>query len=77
MTPFVHVWSMKTSPTPDRMSESDKQTETNGISRVGHDEYSNVDIKMRETTRNVIQHDHSNGMSRTTFIGDKNNPPRT
>ena len=38
---------------------------------------SNVDIQMRETTRNVVQHDHSNGMSRTTFIGDKNNTSRT
>ena len=38
MTPFVHVWSKKIlpTPTPYRMSESEKLIETKAISRVGH-----------------------------------------
>ena len=86
ITPFVHVWSKKILPTlkDDRMSESEKLIKTKGISKVGHQEFSNGDVKMRKMTKGVkqkprplVHHDNSNGISRTTFIGDKNNTSRT
>ena len=57
MTPFVHVWSKKILPTlkDNRMSESEKLIETKGISRVGHQEYSNGDTKMREINKGTKQ----------------------
>ena len=57
VTPFVHVWSKKILPTltPDQMSDSVKLIKTKGISRVGHQKYSNGDVKMRKMTKGVKQ----------------------
>jgi hypothetical protein len=72
------VWSKKILPTTTAESEL---SEMKGISKAGHQKHSNGDIKMREINTGIkqkrqpaVQHDHSNGISRTTFIGDKNNP---